>query len=323
LARPDILRSVFLEGAGSVTGNGNGKRAAKAAGGRAAVSTNGAAASTVLAVHDVARTFGGVSALDGVSLELHEGQILGLIGPNGAGKTTLFDVIGGFLPADRGRIELDGTEINHLSPQSRAWLGLGRSFQDARLFPALTVADTIAVALERQVQVRDPLAAALHLPAVLDSERAVAERVDELVELLGLQAFRDKFVSELSTGSRRIVDLACTLAHEPRVLLLDEPSSGIAQRETEALGPVLLRIREQTGASLLVIEHDMTLITSIADELLALDLGRVIARGRPADVVRHPDVVASYLGSSPDVITRSGAARPARRTRKETHAPLA
>src|SRR5687768_1229939 len=124
---------------------------------------------------------------------------------------------------------------------------------------------------------------------------------------MGLGAFADKFVSELSTGSRRIVDLACILAHEPKVILLDEPSSGIAQRETEALGPLLLDIRERTGAALLVIEHDMPLITGISDTMIALELGAVIAQGEPDAVVRDPRVVASYLGTTDEVINRSGA----------------
>ena len=154
---------------------------------------------------------------------------------------------------------------------------------------------------------RDPVLAALNLPAVADSEEKVARRVEELIELMGLGAFRDKFVRELSTGSRRIVDLACVVAHDPKVLLLDEPSSGIAQREAEALGPLLLRIRDVTGASVLIIEHDVPLLTSISDRLIALDLGEVIASGRPEEVVRDPQVVASYLGESEDVIARSGA----------------
>jgi branched-chain amino acid transport system ATP-binding protein len=141
---------------------------------------------------------------------------------------------------------------------------------------------------------------------VAESEREIDERVDELVDLMGLGAFRDKFVSDLSTGSRRIVDLACILAMEPSVIMFDEPSSGIAQRETEALGPLLLRIRDATNASLLVIEHDMPLITSISDEILALDLGRVITRGTAEEVVNDPRVIASYLGSSDDAVHRSG-----------------
>ena len=142
------------------------------------------------------------------------------------------------------------------------------------------------------------------------SEAHIQERVEALIDLMRLGAFRDKHVSELSTGSRRIVDLACVMAHEPSVLLLDEPSSGIAQRETEALGPLLLRVREATGASLIVIEHDMPLITSISDELLALELGAVVTRGAPEVVVHDPDVISSYLGTTEAAISRSG-------TRKE------
>ena len=150
----------------------------------------------------------------------------------------------------------------------------------------------------------------LHLPGVAESEELIHERVEELIELMRLGAFRDKHISELSTGSRRIVDLACVMGHEPSVLLLDEPSSGIAQRETEALGPLLLRVREATGVSLIVIEHDMPLITSISDELLALELGRVVTRGVPEVVVHDPAVISSYLGTTEAVISRSG-------TRKE------
>jgi branched-chain amino acid transport system ATP-binding protein len=135
----------------------------------------------------------------------------------------------------------------------------------------------------------------------------VAQRVDELVDLMNLGAYANKFVSELSTGTRRVLDLACLLAHRPEVVLIDEPSSGIAQRETEALGPMLLEIRDRTETAMVVIEHDMPLISSISDELLALDLGRVIARGEPTQVLNDPRVVASYLGSTEEAINRSGA----------------
>src|SRR5206468_4058028 len=194
---------------------------------------------------------------------MEKGEIRGLMGPNGAGKTTLFDLISGFFPVDHGRIFLHGFEITGLAPDARGRLGLGRSFQDSKLFPAMTVNDCVKVALERHIAVRDPIAAALQLPATADSELAVTQRADELVEMLGLDAYRNKFVAEVSTGTRRMVDLACILAHEPSVILFDEPSSGIAQRETEALGPVLRRVREMTGASLRVIEHDMPLLTSL------------------------------------------------------------
>jgi branched-chain amino acid transport system ATP-binding protein len=258
--------------------------------------------------------------LDEVSFRVGEGTTSALIGANGAGKTTLFDLVSGFVEADEGQVVVCGWDVTRLGADGRARLGLGRSFQDARLFPGLTVWETIAAALERQIDVRDPIACALALPAAKRSERAINARVGELLDVMQLGAFRNKFISELSTGTRRIVDLACVLAHDPQVLLFDEPSSGIAQRETEALGPLLLRIRESTGASLLVIEHDMPLITSIADKIIALELGGVIAEGEAAEVVRDPKVVASYLGASEEVIARSGVIdrTPRRRTRRRT-----
>jgi branched-chain amino acid transport system ATP-binding protein len=146
-------------------------------------------------------------------------------------------------------------------------------------------------------------------------EEDVAWTVADLVELMHLGAFRDKFVRELSTGSRRIVDLAMCIAHDPTVLLLDEPSSGIAQKETEALGPLLERIQEETGCALLVIEHDMPLITSISDRMIALELGHPIAEGTPEEVTTDPLVVSSYLGGDLAVINRSGASTPAKRRR--------
>jgi branched-chain amino acid transport system ATP-binding protein len=241
-----------------------------------------------------------------VSFDLRDGEILGLIGPNGAGKTTIFDLVSGMLAADAGRITLRGQDVTNWGPDRRAALGLGRSFQDARIFPSLTVAENIAIGLERHVEVRDHLSALLYLPAIQDSEADVMFTVDELVELLNLQAYRDKFVSELSTGSRRIVDLAMAIGHNPAVLILDEPSSGIAQREAEALGPLLMSIKAETGCSMLVIEHDMPLITSISDEIIALDLGSVVTRGTPQEVITDPAVVESYLGGGGIASQRSG-----------------
>jgi branched-chain amino acid transport system ATP-binding protein len=262
----------------------------------------------VLEVRGATRSFGGVRAVDDVSLSVAPGEIVGVIGPNGAGKTTLFDLISGFLPVEAGQVLLAGRDVTRLAADGRARLGLGRSFQDSRLFPALTVEQCLAVALDRWVTVRDPVQAALHLPAVFDAEARVRRRVDELIDLLGLGAFRSKFVRELSTGSRRIVDIACLVAHRPTVILLDEPSSGIAQRETEALGPVLGGIRDQVGASLIVIEHDMPLVTAVSDRLLALDQGRLVTEGPAAQVLTHPHVVASYLGTSDAAINRSNRA---------------
>ena len=303
LARPDLLRSVFLRAAAAEVETEEADAPARSA------LRDGA---PVLEVREVSRRFGGVRALDGVSFDVRPGEILGFIGPNGAGKTTLFDVISGYTPADGGSIRLrdrDGELVDlHDAPTHvRSWRGLGRSFQDGRLFPGLTVDEAIAVALEQHVDVRDPIAATLHLPSVSDSEDKVRERVDELIELLALGAYRDKFIRELSTGTRRVVDLACVLAQGPSVLLLDEPSSGIAQREAEALAPMLRRVRDQLGASLLVVEHDLPLLGSISDRMIALDLGRIVAEGTPTEVIEHPAVVASYLGTDEAAITRSGA----------------
>ena len=309
-------RCSWRAAAGARLSSGNGAAGRCRAGGRgeqitaapsaAALADRLGAAGPALEVGAVTRSFGGVRAVDDVSFAVAPGEVLGIIGPNGAGKTTVFELISGFLPAEGGRVVLGGRDVTGWSPDARARRGLGRSFQDARLFPAMTVEQCIAVALDRWVAVRDPLQAALHLPAVFDAEAAVRTRVDELVDLLGLGAFRSKFVHELSTGSRRIVDLACLVAHRPTVILLDEPSSGIAQRETEALAPVIERIRAQVGASIVVIEHDMPLVTAVADRLLALDLGRVLAAGTSGEVLAHPEVVASYLGTSEAVINRSG-----------------
>jgi branched-chain amino acid transport system ATP-binding protein len=310
LERDDILRSVFLEGAASTSRPARKRRVPATSGG------NGEKPDPVLSVRELTKRFGGIVAVDDVTFDLYPDQILGLIGPNGAGKTTIFDLVSGLLPADGGRIELQGINITEASADRRAMLGLGRSFQDARIFPTLTVGENIAIGLDRHIEVRDHVAALLNLPAVQESEEDVAFTVEDLIDLLSLGQFRDKFVSELSTGTRRIVDLAMAIAHDPVVLILDEPSSGIAQREIEALGPLLRRIRQETGCAMLVIEHDMPLITSISDEIVALDLGRVLVRDVPGKVITHPEVVASYLGSDPQAIQRSGiAAKPARARR--------
>jgi branched-chain amino acid transport system ATP-binding protein len=329
LERPDVLRSVFLEGASkgmAVAGSAPGSGEAVVVGPVADADATSIEAEPAdladlaeagdvvgdvpvtggLEVRDLSVRFGGIRAVNGVSFSVAPGEIVGIIGPNGAGKTTMFDLVSGFTSSDHGKVLIGGEDVTGLSPDGRARRGLGRSFQDARLFPALTVEETIAVALERWLEVRDPLNAAMRLPAFQDSEDDVRDRVDELIDLLGIESFRTKFVHELSTGSRRVVDLACVLAHHPTVVLLDEPSSGIAQKEAEALAPLILRIRDNLGASVVVIEHDMPLITSVSARLVALDQGTVVTIGPPDDVLAHPEVVASYLGNTQAVIARSG-----------------
>jgi len=321
LDRPDVLRSVFLEGAATALGVAatNGNSNGKSSSGRRRKKTTEPVVDErpqLLGLSSVSVRFGGVTAVNQVDLTVAEGEIVGFIGPNGAGKTTLFDIISGFLRPDSGRLSFGGEDVTTWSADHRARAGMGRSFQDARIFPSMTVAENIAVALERHLEVRDPISAALALPASVESETEAAWEVHELIELVGLEAFRNKFAGELSTGTRRIVDLAMAIAHRPRLLLLDEPSSGIAQREAEALGPLILRIQRELNCGVLLIEHDMPLVTSVAPRLVALELGAIIADGPPAEVVNHPQVVASYLGTNEAVIERSGAKTKAKSKRR-------
>jgi branched-chain amino acid transport system ATP-binding protein len=303
LNRPDLLRAVFLSDS---TRRSSTLAAAQKTPFIAKCATCGREHGVALTATEIGVNFGGIRAVDDVSFEVRDHQILGIIGPNGAGKTTVFDMLSGFVQPTTGRIMLDDVDVTERSADERAVLGLGRSFQDARLFPSMTVRQAIATALDRHIKLHDPIAAFLISPAIRASERDVDEKVDRLIELLNLEAFADKFVGELSTGTRRIVDLACSLAHDPKVLMLDEPSSGLAQKETEALAPVLIDIRDKTGAALIVIEHDIPLVTAISDELIALELGSVLVRGEPEEVIHHPAVVEGYLGGSEAVIRRSG-----------------
>ncbi|MEY3618302.1 MAG: hypothetical protein RL726_1000, partial [Actinomycetota bacterium] len=306
LNRPDILRSVFLSGASTGTSFGETSFGETSSEATNPTTRSEASDEIVLETHDLVAGFGGIRAVDGVSVRVHAHEIVGMIGPNGAGKTTLFDLISGFTPLLQGRIDIGGRDVTSSSPPARAAVGLGRSFQDARLFPELTVRETLAVSLERWVANRSAVVAAMYLPPAFESERSIDRRVDELVELMGLGDFADRFVRELSTGTRRIVDLACLVAHRPSVILLDEPTSGLAQREVEALAPVVRRLRDEMGAALLIIEHDIPFVSSVADRLIALDQGRVITDGSPAGVLAHPTVIESYLGTSSAAIARSG-----------------
>ncbi len=299
LDRPDILRAVFI-GGGTESVPPPVERPVRAAPDRRVRGVR-------LECRELVKRFGGIRALDGVDLTVEPGAIVGLIGHNGAGKTTLFDLITGFLPADGGRVLLGGVDMTRRPPHRRSRLALGRSFQEARLFPSLTVADTLRVGLERHLDNRDPVAAALRLPASTDAERAATLRVDELVDLLGLDGYRDRLTGELSTGTRRIVELGFLLAQDPAVLLFDEPSAGVAQREAEALVQVLRRVQVETGCSMVVIEHDTAMLAALCDELVALEQGSVIARGRPDEVLADHRVITSYLGTDEGTIHRSGA----------------
>jgi ABC-type branched-subunit amino acid transport system ATPase component/ABC-type branched-subunit amino acid transport system permease subunit len=258
-------------------------------------------AQIVLSVRGATKHYGGVYAVDGVDLDVYAGETLGLIGPNGAGKTTLFELIGGFVKADAGTVGFMGRDVSRLGPEARAELGLIRSFQDAALFPTLTVVEVLQLALERT----DPTRFFASIAGLGHAERRKDVRARELVDVMGLRPYRHRQIRELSTGTRRIVELACLMALEPRVLLLDEPSSGIAQRETEALGGLLARLREHLDVTMLVIEHDIPLVMELSDRVAAMESGRVIATGSPLEVRRNPLVVESYLGGDVRAIERS------------------
>ena len=263
-----------------------------------------------LVAEDVRVSFGGVHALRGVSLTIEPGEIVGLIGGNGAGKTTFMDCVSGYVEAS-GQLHAFGEDITAMPPELRPYLGIVRSFQDARLYPGLTVTESLLVAAERRKPT--PLFGSLLGFGVRAIERHKRELVNEVVETLGLLPYREKRIRELSTGTRRVVDIATVVVQEPKLVLLDEPTSGLAQRETEAFAPLLRWLRERLDCSVLLIEHDMPLITSVSDRLYALETGTVIAEGPPDAVTADPRVVASYLGVDETAIRRSGAVSRRRR----------
>lgn len=258
----------------------------------------------VLDARNISVAFGGRQALDEVSIRACTGEVVGLIGSNGAGKSTLMNVISGFVPAT-GTVEVLGVDVTRLAPHQRARAGLGRAFQNAALFANLTVHEAVCVSLE--VHERSEVVPSLFaLPPSVRAERRKAAEASEIIGFLGLGRYRDARLSTLSTGTRRIVELACLLGMRPRVLLLDEPTAGVAQRETEAFGPLILRIRDQLDATVVIIEHDLPLVMSMSDRIYCLGAGQVIAEGLPEQVRNDPAVIASYLGTEDRAIQRSG-----------------
>jgi ABC-type branched-subunit amino acid transport system ATPase component/ABC-type branched-subunit amino acid transport system permease subunit len=258
---------------------------------------------TLLEARDLRKSFGGVHAVRGVSFAVAAGETVGLIGPNGAGKTTTFEMLGGFTKPDAGQVFFGGADVSRVGPEGRARRGLIRSFQDAALFPTMTVKETVLLALER-VRPTSFLASTL---GVTLGERTKERQARALVSAMGLDGYRDKQIQELSTGTRRITEIACLVALQPMCLLLDEPSSGVAQRETEALGHLLVDLKRELDLTLVVIEHDIPLIMGISDRIIAMADGDLIAEGTP-DVVRNdPQVIDAYLGGSIVAIERSGA----------------
>ena len=256
----------------------------------------------LLSVTGLTKSYGGVRAVAGVDFQLGVGETIGLIGSNGAGKTTLFELVGGFIRPDSGTIWYRGRDITELNAEQRARIGIIRSFQDAALFATFTVREAILLSLERRNRT------AL-IPAVIGLRRhETAQRAlaDELLAMCGLTSYAESVVSTLSTGTRRITEIACMIALDPDVLLLDEPSAGIAQRETEALTNVIRTVREQLGTSVVIIEHDMPFVRSLSDRIIVMETGRILAEGEPDAVLSDERVIASYLGTNTVAIARSG-----------------
>jgi ABC-type branched-subunit amino acid transport system ATPase component/branched-subunit amino acid ABC-type transport system permease component len=247
-----------------------------------------------LELRGLVRHFGGVRAVDGVTIAVAEREVVGLVGPNGAGKTTLLDLATGLVAPQAGRVVLAGEDVTGVPTASRAARGLVRSFQDATLFPTLTVLEVVALGLERRHATR-MLAAAI---GVRRGERRKLGRAEELVGYLGLRRWAHTPVHQLSTGTRRVAELACLLALEPRVLLLDEPSAGLAQREAEALAGLLARLRGELNAAMVVIDHDLPLVMGLADRVVVLAEGKVVTEGPPAQVRDDPLTLAA-LGMRP------------------------
>jgi len=238
---------------------------------------------------------GGPAVVDDVDLHVDTGEIVGLIGSNGAGKSTVMNAVGGFVRS-QGSVSILGRDVTKMQPARRARLGLGRTFQGAELFGELDVRETVALAYEAHDRAKLP-SVLLGLPAARRADRAKKARADELIAFLGLGHFADLYVSELSTGTRRIVELACLVATGARVLCVDEPTAGLAQAEAEAFGPLLLDVRRQLDASVLLIEHDMSVAMSVCSRLYCLQAGRIISEGTPDQVRDDPLVIESYLGA--------------------------
>ncbi len=259
--------------------------------------TQAARGRSLLAVAGVSVHFGGIVALDGVSFDIGVGQIAGLIGPNGAGKTTLFNCLSRLYRWNQGAIMFDGRPLLSIPRHGIAAAGIGRTFQNLALFRTMTVRDNVM--LGRHCRTSSGFFSnALRLPRVAREEQASAGTARELMEFLDLSAVAEQRVSDLPFGTQKRVELARALASEPKLLLLDEPASGLNHEEVEALGKLIHDIRARMGVTVLLVEHHMSLVMGVSDKVVALNFGRKIAEGTPAEVQRHPEVVQAYLGNS-------------------------
>jgi ABC-type branched-subunit amino acid transport system ATPase component len=269
----------------------------------------GARVAAKLEIQELVVAFGGLRAVDGIALTVEPGAVVGLVGPNGSGKTTVLDAISGLVNPAAGAVRLDGEDLADYLPEDRARLGLVRSFQDCRLYPELTVEDTLLLCedVRRPVGV---LSVTAQLPWARRAERDKRRAVDRVIGSFGLERFRHHQIGHLSTGTRRVVDLASIVLNRPRVLLLDEPTAGIAQREAEAFIPLLRRLHEVTGATILLVEHDVPLVFALCSVVVVMRTGEIVSVGSPEEVRRDPRAVAAYLGASEEALAVSGPVAP-------------
>lgn len=249
----------------------------------------------MLELHDLSRSFGGVFATDGVSMSVADGELRGVIGPNGAGKSTLFSLVSGHLRPQRGRILLDGQRIDRLAPHQRARLGIAIVFQGARLFPEMTVWENVAVGAHARTRA-GATAAVLRLPRHRREESEIFRSAFANLERVGLADWADRAADQLPLGQQRRMQVARALTAQPRLLLLDEPASGLRAGERRELA-ALIRSLHDEGITVLLVEHDVAMVTSLAERITVLELGRVIAEGTPDEIRRDPTVIAAYLGT--------------------------
>ena len=253
----------------------------------------------LLEVYGVTKTFGGITANSDVTLDVSEWEIVGLIGPNGAGKTTLFNCITGVYPTDSGVIRFKGTDITDLKTHERAELGIGRSFQNLGLVRGTTVLQNLITAQHMTVPY-GVMAGMVGAPETFTVERQIVAKADQILEFTDLSEFRNEIVDDLPYGVLKNVELAAVLATDPQFLMLDEPSSGLSPTESDRLGDILLRLREELGLTILMIEHHVPLVLRVCDFVYVLNFGTLLAKGKPKEIREHPEVIAAYLGGETD-----------------------